>query len=108
VLLIIFMVILPSRSVGLDVQVPQTSDDQGRPLPPQDIVLTVLGGGKVRLDQTEIDVANLANSLQAVLTRYTPGVAFVKGKNDLDFAQLAEVIDVAKGNGWKRIGLMPK
>jgi len=108
VLLIIFMVILPSRSVGLDVQVPQTSDDQGRPLPPQDIVLTVLGGGKVRLDQTEIDVANLANSLQAVLTRYTPGVAFVKGKNDLDFAQVAEVIDVAKGNGWKRIGLMPK
>jgi biopolymer transport protein ExbD len=42
------------------------------------------------------------------LARSTPGVAFVKGTSDLDFAQVAEVIDVAKGNGWKRIGLMPK
>jgi len=108
VLLIIFMVILPSRSVGLDVQVPQPSDDQGRPLPPQDIVLTVLGGGKVRLNQTDVDVAELTDSLHALLTRYSPGVAFVKGSNDLDFAQVAEVIDVTKGAGWKKIGLLPK
>ena len=108
VLLIIFMVILPSRSVGLDVQVPQPSDDQGRPLPPQDIVLTVLGGGKVRLNQTDIDIAELANSLHALLRRYSPGVAFVKGTDQLDFAQVAEIIDVAKGAGWKKIGLMPK
>ena len=108
VLLIIFMVILPSRSVGLDVQVPPPSDDQGRPLPPQDIVLTVLGGGKVRLDQTEVDVANLAGSLRAILARHTAGVAFVKGENDLDFAQVAEVIDTAKGEGWNRVGLIPK
>ena len=34
VLLIIFMVIQPSLSVGLDVQVPRSVDGQGRPLPP--------------------------------------------------------------------------
>jgi len=50
VLLIIFMVV-QEHSVGLDVQLPQQTDSQGRPLPPQDIVLTVLGGGKVRLDR---------------------------------------------------------
>jgi len=32
----------------------------------------------------------------------------VKGENEIEFAQVAEVIDVAKGNGWKRIGLMAK
>lgn len=31
-----------------------------------------------------------------LLTRYPPGVAFVKGENDIDFAQVAEVIDAAK------------
>jgi biopolymer transport protein ExbD len=107
VLLIIFMVILPSRSVGLDVQVPHPSDDQGR-LPRQDIVLTVLGGGKVRLNQTDVDVADLTDSLRALLLRYSPGVAFVKGADQLDFAQVAKVIDVTKGAGWKKIGLMPK
>jgi biopolymer transport protein TolR len=108
VLLIIFMVILPSRSVGLDVQVPQPSDDQGRPLPPQDTVLTVLGGGKVRLDQMEVKIADLPYHLRDILTRHTPGVAFVKGENDLDFAQVAEVIDAAKGGGWNRVGLIPR
>jgi biopolymer transport protein TolR len=108
VLLIIFMVIIPMDSVGLDVQVPQQTDGQGRPLPPEDIVLTVLGGGKVRLDQMEIEVSKLPDRLREILTRHSAGVAFVKGKDDLDFAEVAEVIDVAKGNGWKRIGLVPK
>lgn len=108
VLLIIFMVILPEHSVGLDVQVPQQSDGPGRPLPPQDIVLTVLSGGKVRLDESEMDVADLPKGLNGVLTRHTAGVAFVKGAGELEFDQVAHVIDVAKGAGWKRIGLLPR
>jgi len=108
VLLVIFMVVLPERSVGLDVQVPQPSDDQGPPRPPEDIMLTVLGGGKVRVDQMEIDVMDLRGNLQMLLKRHTPGFAFVKGENEIEFAQVAEVIDVAKGEGWKRIGLMPR
>ena len=108
VLLIIFMVVLPENSVGLDVRVPQPADDRGRPLPTQDIVLTALGGGKVRLDQMEVDIGDLSVSLQAILARHTAGVAFVKGTDGLDFAQVAEVIDVAKGAGWARVGLLPK
>ncbi len=106
VLLIIFMVV-QEHSVGLDVQVPQQTDGQGRPLPPQDIVLTALGDGKVRVDQAEVEIADLPDRLREILTRHTAGVAFVKGKNDLDFARVAEVIDIAKGNGWQRIGLVP-
>jgi biopolymer transport protein TolR len=107
VLLIIFMVVLPERSVGLGVQIPPASDDQGHPLPSRDIVLTVLGGGKVRIDQADTDLADLPERLRWLLVRYTAGVAFVKGENELDFAQVAEVIDIAKGAGWKRIGLVP-
>ena len=108
VLLIIFMVIIPTNSVGLNVQVPQQTDAQGHPLPTQDIVLTVLGGGKVRIDKTDVDVADLPSRLGELLSRFTPGVVFVKGESEIDFAQVAEVIDVAKGAGWKRIGLLPK
>jgi biopolymer transport protein TolR len=106
VLLIIFMVV-QEHSVGLDAQVPQQTDGQGRPLPPQDIVLTALGGGKVRLDQAEVQIADLPDRLREILTRHTAGVAFVSGESDLEFAQVVEVIDVAKGNGWNRVGLVP-
>jgi biopolymer transport protein ExbD len=108
VLLIIFMVVLPENSVGLDVRAPQPADNRGRPLPAQDIMLTALGGGKVRLDQMEVDIADLPRRLDAILIRHTAGVAFVKGTDGLDFAQVAEVIDVAKGAGWTRVGLLPK
>lgn len=108
VLLIIFMVILPDRSVGLNVQVPQPSDGQDRPLPAQNIVLTALGGGRVRLNQSDLSLADLPERLRALSKHYSPGIAFVKGEANLDFAQIAEVIDVAKGSGWKQIGLLPK
>jgi biopolymer transport protein ExbD len=108
VLLIIFMVVLPENSVGLDVRAPQPADNRGRPLPAQDIMLTALGGGKVRLDQMEVDIADLPRSLHAILANRTAGVAFVKGTGELDFAQVAEIIDIAKGNGWPRVGLLPK
>ena len=52
-------------------------------------------------------LTDLPGRLQALLAKYRPGVAFVKAGNELDFAQVAEVIDVTKGAGWKRIGLMP-
>ena len=51
VLLIIFMVILPERSVGLNAEVPQPFDGRDRHLPIQNTVLTALGGGRVRLNQ---------------------------------------------------------
>ena len=54
-------------------------------------MLTVLGGGKVRLDQADLDIADLPEHLRALLARSTPGVAFVKGENEIEFAQVAEV-----------------
>ena len=54
-----------------------------------------------------MNIADLPDRLRWLLVRYTAGVAFVKGQDQLDFAQVAEVIDVTKGAGWKRIGLLP-
>ena len=81
VLLIIFMVVLPEHSVGAGCTGAPARPNQGRPLPSQDIVLTVLGGGKVRLNQSDLDVADLPDRLHALLIRYSPGVAFVKGED---------------------------
>ena len=106
VLLIIFMVIIPF-SVGLPVQVPQPEDGHARSLPAQDVVLTVLGGGRVRFNDREIDIASLPASLAETMKEHSAGVVFVKSRGQLDFFEVAEVIDLAKGAGWTRIGLIP-
>ena len=107
VLLIIFMVIMPF-SVGLPVQVPQRDDGNTRPLPAQDLVLTVLGRGRVRLDDTDIDIGSLPGRLKDVMKQHSAGVVFVKSPGQMDFAEVAEVIDLAKGAGWTKIGLVPQ
>jgi|GEM_PF-7077737 len=56
----------------------------------------------------DMNIADLADRLRWLLVRNTAGVAFVKGQDQLDFAQGAEMIDVTKGAGWRRIGLLPR
>jgi biopolymer transport protein TolR len=108
VLIIIFMVIAPSLSVGLDTKVPQPSQDQERPAPPQDIVVTALESGKLRLNQRQIEFANLGFELRELLKKGAPGAAFVRGENEVDFGKVATVIEVARAAGWEKVALMPE
>jgi biopolymer transport protein TolR len=105
VLLIIFMVISPSLSNGLNTLVPQPSDQKPSPST-EDIVLTVLANGTVRLNQETVAVADLEKRLKGLFMNAADHVVFVRGDKNLDFEQVAEVIDIAKGVGVKRVALM--
>jgi biopolymer transport protein TolR len=108
VLIIIFMVIAPSLSVGLDTKVPQPSPNGERAAPPQDIVITVLGNGRLRLNQRQIDFSDLGSELRELLKKSAPGAAFVSGEADVDFGPVAQAIDIANGAGWEKVALLPK
>jgi len=107
VLLIIFMVITPSLSTGLDTLVPQPSD-QKPSSPRDDTVITVLADGTVRLNQEIIAVSDLGERLKATFKNAAHHVIFLRGAGDLDFQQVAEVIDIAKGAGLDRVALITK
>jgi biopolymer transport protein ExbD len=105
VLIIIFMV-MPHKSKGLDAQVPQPSSDSQAPAVEQDIVLTVEGGGSVRVNQDAIAMDQLEPRLLAIFKITARPVVFIRGKKDLAFEDIAQVIDIAKGAGFQRIALM--
>ena len=105
VLIIIFMV-MPHKSKGLDAQVPQPSSDSRPPAVEEDIVLTVEGGGSVRVNQDAIAVDQLGPRLLAIFKTTARPVVFIRGKKDLAFEEVARVIDIAKGAGFQRIALM--
>jgi biopolymer transport protein TolR len=106
VLLIIFMVITPSMSHGLDALVPQPPDQRAPPSLRDDVVITVRGNGTVQLNQETIAVADLEERLKDVFKYTANHVVFVRAVKDLDFGQIAEVIDIAKGAGLDRVALM--
>ena len=109
VLLIIFMVITPTMSVGLDAAVPQPSDSQ-KSTPPLDdpIIATVHGDRTVLLNQETVAFDDLGGRLMAALARSADHILFLRADKNLEFAQVAEVIDIAKGAGITRVALMTK
>ena len=109
VLIIIFMVITPVTRRGLEALVPQAAAaDAGVAAPEHAIVISVGGGHVVRLNAEAMDLETLRARLAVLFRNRAAEVVFVRGEKGLEFQQVAEVIDVAKGAGVERVGLMTR
>jgi biopolymer transport protein ExbD len=108
VLLIIFMVITPLTPKGLEALVPQPPPPGAPPPQGQDrTVVIIINKDKTMLLNTEpIDEASLGKRLEAVFATRAERVVFVKGDADLEFQSVARAIDIAKGAGIDKVGLM--
>ncbi|HEY3743290.1 MAG TPA: biopolymer transporter ExbD [Bryobacteraceae bacterium] len=108
VLLIIFILILPSNSHGLATRIPQKDDNSKSSQPDAPaVVITVEENKRVLLNQEPLALSDLGRRLTSLFGRGENGpVIFVRAKKDLSFEDVAAVIDVAKGAGLIRIALM--
>jgi biopolymer transport protein TolR len=110
VLLVIFMTITPLTPKGLDAAVPQPPPP-GSPPPPPDalnktIVISVDKTGTIKINQNVIELRYLGDQLQDIFKTRNDRVAFVNADPDLLYKDVVEVIDVAKGAGVDKVGLM--
>ena len=113
VLLIIFMVITPVVSHGLDALVPQPPPPNAPKNPPPDrtIVVQVIdtGAGKqpnLKINQDDVAWGNLQDRLTGVFKTRAEKVMFVKGDDNIPFADVAYVIDIAHAAGVDKVGLI--
>jgi biopolymer transport protein ExbD len=106
VLLITFM-LLPNRTEGLPAEVTQGGFE---PVPlqpnPLDVVLRIGQDRSIQIDSQPVVREELDARLRLVFAARPGGVLFVDGARELDFADVATVIDVARGAGLFRIGLI--
>jgi len=111
VLLIIFMVITPLTPKGLDALVPQPSPKNEKVDPDvlaRTIVVSIDADRRVKINQDAVDIRMLGSRLEDIFKTRSDRVMFVKGDPTLPFADVAEVIDIAKGAGIDKIGLVTK
>lgn len=110
VLLIIFMVIVPVAPKGMSALAPQPSNDPSFSGESREVVVqiqSVAGGAPVyRINQTVFAKRDIERNLQAIFATRAEKVMFVKGDQDLDFTQIAEVIDDAHRAGVDNIGIL--
>jgi biopolymer transport protein ExbD len=110
VLLIIFMVITPLTPHGLDALVPQPSKDKSPPPEVQSrtIVVSVEANGGIKINQDATTLEALGPRLEDIFKTRNERVMFVKGDPNVTFGAVAQVIDIAKGAGIDKIGLITK
>ncbi len=112
VLLIIFMVIVPVTPKGLDALVPQPPKDPQKEPPKTDrtiVVQVFYHAGAVptyKINDTDVDRRDLLPRLTEIYANRAERVMFVRGDDDLNFAYIADVIDVGRAANVDHIGLM--
>ena len=109
VLLIIFMVITPLTPHGLDAIAPEPpKPNQPPPDPTQDrtVVIVIDRDKSLKLNQDPVQERFLGPRLEEIFKTRAERVVFVKADKNLDFEVVARAIDIAKGAGIDKIGLM--
>jgi biopolymer transport protein ExbD len=112
VLLIIFMVIVPVTPKGLDALVPQPpkNADSHPNATDRTIVVQILhrpgGMPSYKINETDVLKGELLPRLTEIYANRAERIMFVKGDDDLNFAYVAEVIDIGRSANVDHIGLM--
>ncbi len=107
VLLIVFMVTAPLLTVGVPVDLPKTQartlDQQVEPL-----VISVDAAGKIYIQKTEVELANVVPRLRAITENNPETKIFVRGDTAVNYGRVVEVMATVNLAGFTKVGLVAK
>jgi biopolymer transport protein TolR len=108
VLLIIFMVITPLTPKGLETVLPRPNVDTLDPkiTNPLTVVVQVGQGGRLKINNENTDFDRLGSRMEQIFKDRGEKVAFVQGDNDVVFMDVARAIDILRGSGIDKVGLI--
>src|SRR5579885_3899690 len=113
VLLIIFMVITPLTPKGLEALVPQPPppNQPKNTQPDRTLVVQLIDRGPgqapgVKINQEDTTWDGLQGRLTDIFKTRAEKVMFVKGDDNVPFADVANVIDLAHASGVDKVGLI--
>jgi len=108
VLLIIFMVISPLVTHGLDANIPQPPPPGQQVQEPNDrtIVVSIDDSENLKINQEAVTKDKLGDRLTDIFKARNERTMFVQADPKLFFNSIVDVIDIAKGAGVDKIGLI--
>ena len=108
VLLIIFMVVTPLTQKGLDVQLPEANEPNANTTPdPNQLVLDIDDQGTITINKTVISREELPNKIRDIFESRSDKTLFLRADDRLKYGEVVGVLDIAKGNGVERVGIVP-
>lgn len=105
VLLIVFMVAAPLLTVGVKVDLPQTS---AKPMAQDEkpLAVTVKADGTVYIMDEEVAFEELVPRLQAIAEARRDDRIYVRGDASVPYGRMAEVMGALNGAGFPKVALV--
>lgn len=109
VLLIIFMVVTPLTQAGHDVELPESADNLAEDTPPDpnQLVLNVDAAGNVTINKQPITLDELPLRIRDIFETRSDKTIFLRAAPSLKYGEIVAILDVARGNGVERVGIVP-
>jgi biopolymer transport protein TolR len=113
VLLIIFMVVTPLAQKGLDIALPQPDPSAAADTPtnPNQVVMTLEeapgGGAVISVNKSPVsNLDDLETKLRDIYQTKSDKTMFVKAAGKIAYGKVVEAMDIARGAGVERIGII--
>lgn len=105
VLLVVFMITAPLLTVGVPIDLPESTvpEIRGQDEP---LAVSIDADGKIFLQDTEIAIDELAPRLGAIIQRKPETRIFVRGDKAIDYGRVMEVMGVLAEAGFANIALI--
>ena len=108
VLLIIFMVVTPLITTGVDVPVPEAEHPTKHPDSDQIPVVSLQSDGRVFLNRDLVAEGSLLPALSTVMSERREKVLYLKAGEQLDYGFVLEMMDLCRRAGADEVALITK
>jgi biopolymer transport protein ExbD len=107
VLLIIFMVVTPLAQKGLDISLPQPPppNQPEQKTPPNQVVLA-LEEGAMTVNKNPVTIEDLESRLRDIYQARSDKTIFIRATGVVPYGRVVQAMDLAKGAGVERIGII--
>jgi len=105
VLLIIFMVTAPLLTVGVQVDLPETSADT-LPDDMEPLTLTINAKGEIFIQETKIEYEKIIAKIMAVSNNRKDTRIFVRGDKTINYGRVLEIMGMLSGSGFTKVALI--
>jgi biopolymer transport protein TolR len=106
VLLIIFMVVTPLAQRGLDIALPQPPPPNTPDTPTKQPVVLGIEEGAITVNKSPVALEELEARLKDIFQTRSDKTIFVRASGKVPYGKVVQAMDIARGAGVERIGII--
>ena len=107
VLLIIFMLVTPTAQKGVDIALPQDSQNTPPPTKTDTLVMEISDTGSISINKLPVaSLEELDQKLKDIFQTRSDKTLFVRGDAKSLYGKVVEAMDIARGAGVERVGII--